>query len=100
MSSLLRWTRFNGVGVAGAVVQLAVLSGLTKWLEAQRLLALRATGGRRADRVRVGQFEPECAVHGAARRRSDCEPHRAGIPGADAQESARLPGRDVAGRPG
>jgi putative flippase GtrA len=32
MTSLLRWLRFNGVGVAGAVVQLAVLSALTRGL--------------------------------------------------------------------
>src|SRR5688572_18803481 len=42
MSSLLRWLRFNGVGVAGAVVQLAVLSALTKGLELPVALATAA----------------------------------------------------------
>jgi len=39
MSSLLRWLRFNGVGVAGAVVQLTVLSALTRLLEVPVALA-------------------------------------------------------------
>ncbi|MBA3638802.1 MAG: GtrA family protein [Acidobacteria bacterium] len=42
MSSLLRWTRFNGVGLAGTVVQLAVLSALTKWLDVPVALATAA----------------------------------------------------------
>jgi putative flippase GtrA len=42
MTSLLRWARFNGVGLAGAVVQLAVLSALTRWLNVPIVLATAA----------------------------------------------------------
>lgn len=42
MGSFVRWIRFNGVGVAGAVVQLVVLSALTRWLNVPVALATAA----------------------------------------------------------
>lgn len=42
MGSIVRWLRFNGVGIVGAVVQLAVLSALTKGLDVPVALATAA----------------------------------------------------------